>query len=148
VHLQLIFSFCGLFFEGWFFFCLYCLADFPPLLHKPWPPPWLAMNRLSFLLLKTGFPGVERLNSQKRPDGRMAFLKRFHPRSRASSCKPCSSMRQPEKEVMPLCPRSPRGSPAMMLYSTCPLGPESPSWARKVQTRGPGCPSVTSKGPS
>lgn len=73
----------------------------------------------------------------------MAFLKQFRPRSP----RPRSSVGQPG-EVMPprLC--SPRGSPAMMLYSTCPLGPESPSWARKVQTRGPGCPSVTSKGPS
>lgn len=43
---------------------------------------------------------------------------------------------------------SPRGSPSTMLYSTCPLGPESWSWARKVHTLGPGWPSVTSNGPS
>lgn len=74
----------------------------------------------------------------------MVFLKRF----RLRSGKPGFSMGQAEGEVMAPRPRSPSGSPAMMLYSTCPLGPESPSWARKVQTRGPGCPSVTSKGPS
>lgn len=127
------------------FFAFCCLADFPPFLAQA-----LATNRLSFLLLKTGFPGVERLNSQKRPAGRMAFLKCFLLCSHASSCKLGSSMKEkePEGEVTPLGPRSPRGSPATMLYSTCPLGPESLSWARKVQTRGPGCPSVTSKGPS
>lgn len=50
----------------------FCLFDFflslliskyqghPPSLHKPQPPLCPGMNRLSFLLLKTGFPGVDR----------------------------------------------------------------------------------------
>lgn len=67
------FSFCDLFLCLFLFFCLDCLVDFPPPLHKPWPPPQPATNRLNFLLLKTGFPGVERLNSQKRPLGGWLF---------------------------------------------------------------------------
>lgn len=55
-------------FLHYLFCCICCSADssLHPLspklgLHKPWPPS-LATNRLSFLLLKTGFPGVERQN--------------------------------------------------------------------------------------
>lgn len=120
-------------------FCLYCLADFP----LPSTSPSHPLSRHE----QVKFPVAQNRISwcrQAEQGGRMAFLKRFRPAlPQARLFHRVASGRGDAP-----CPHSPRGSPAMMLYSTCPLGPESPSWARKVQTRGPGCPSVTSKGPS
>lgn len=81
---MLLYAYISLFlFLCYLFCCICCSAD--PSLHPLSPnlglhktrPPSLAINRLNFLLLKTGFPGVERQNLQKQPAGRMAFLKGF-----------------------------------------------------------------------